>query len=240
VQVSLPTLIAAINIEGLGEPHAVLAGAERFISRRVRHQAEAMVWDELNRGELARGNRLTDDVRDMLTTIQRAGVEYFGWVTGPEISRAVLAAAVGRDAALLARNGDTVHIERVRPEDLIGAFLAQLPEVPPARAAAISVRAQDIGKAPERRGYMVRNRPGVDPHLRRLNAVMKEPRLGGGKLYTAHRDHTGARWRSKSWITVVDVLSGRWAIYTTGEGEQRCVNAVPGTRQFLASRLAAL
>lgn len=232
MELALTTLIAAIEFEGLGEPHAVLAGAERFISRRVKHHADRVAWDELSGAGLTRGDRLRDDFRDTLVAIQRASVEYYGWVTDTRTSYAILAASIGPDAVVLAKTGDSVHLERLRPGDMIGAFVAQLPDVPPARGAPI--RVPPPGPAPQT--IMARVQSTRDSR-RKLEAVMRQPRIGGAKLYGARRDHLGARQRSANWITVVDAQSGRWVTSRSGDGT---VNAVPGTRQVLVSKLMEL
>jgi hypothetical protein len=233
VHLPLTTLIAAIDMADLGEPHVVLAGAERFISRRVRHESDRIIRDQLAAAGLTTGDRLTDDFTDTLTTIQRGTVEYYGWVTGVEVNYALLAAARGSDAVILKRTHESVHIERPKPKDMVAAFLAQLPSARPARAAPIFVPRSE----PARRGLMVANRPSRKDDRVRLVALMKEPRTSGSMLYCARRDHAGTRRRSPTWITVVDARSGRWIIYVTPDG---AVNVVPGTQKALTEKLVTL
>lgn len=228
----LTTLIAAIDMAGLGEPHVVLAGAERFISRRVRHESDRIVRDQLAEAGLMDGDRLTDDFIGTLTVIQRGTVEYYGWVTGVEVNYALLAAARGSDAVVLKRTHESVHVERPKPKDLLATFLARLPDARPARAAPIFVPQTE-----QKRGLMVANRPSMKDDRVRLVTLMKEPRTSGSMLYSAKRDHTGTRRRSSRWITVVDAQSGRWLIHVTPDG---AVNVVPGTHKALTEKLVTL
>jgi hypothetical protein len=134
---------------------------------------------------------------------------------------------------VLTKAGPSVYIERLRPDDMTGAFLAQLPDVPPARGTSICAPPVE----PAQHSIMTRARSSIRDDRHRLEALMKQPRTGGAKLYGARRDHRGIRQRSTNWITVVDTQSGRWVTYLTEDG---AINAVPGTRQILASQLTKL
>lgn len=239
-EVSVYSLIFAIESEKLGDPHSVLVGEERFVSRRIRHKVERAVWDDLNQQGLASGNRLDDEFRDALATIQRAGTEYYGWITGGEDSYGLLVAASGRDAFAMVRSGGSAQIWRVRPEYIVDEVIARLPEVPSGRGKSISVLAADYtpasGSGPT---YLSGGTSARHPEARRLDAFLQEPRLGGGKLYAATRDHTGRRQRSASWVTFLDFPHGRWLTYRT-EGAEPSINAVPGTPQVLAKKLVEL
>jgi hypothetical protein len=219
LELPLNTLVAAVAAAGLGEPHAVLAGAERFVSARDDSAGKAL--------------RLDDDFCDMLKVVQRGNKEYYGWLTSLGGTEAVLAASLGPDALVLKRTGQSVHLEQVRPERVIGALLDQLPEVPAAREAPICVPPGE----PVRNGFLIRNRPSAKDDRVRLAKLVRQPRVGGGMLYAASRDRTGTRRRSREWITIIDTGTGRWVIYVASDG---AVIAVPGTRQVLAGKLAEL
>jgi hypothetical protein len=239
-EVSVYSLVFAIESEKLGDPHAVLVGEERFVSRRIRHKVEKAVWEDLNQQGLASGNRLDDEFRDALATIQRAGTEYYGWITGKEKSYGLLVAASGRDAFAMVRTGESAQIWRVRSEYMVDEVIARLPEAQPGRGKSISVLATDYtpstGGGPT---YLSGGQSARHPEARRLEKFLQEPRLGGGKLYAATRDHTGRRQRSASWVTFIDFPHGRWLTYLT-EGAEPSINAVPATHQVLAKKLAEL
>jgi ESX secretion-associated protein EspG len=76
---------------------------------------------------------------------------------------------------------------------------------------------------------------------RRLDMLLRVPRMGGAQLYVARRDHASTRRRADGWITVLDLAGhGQWAIYATVGREERFVNAVPATPQWLAAKLSEL
>jgi hypothetical protein len=239
-ELSVYSLVFAIQHENLSDPHSILVGEERFISRRIRHQAEKVVWDELTRADVARGGRLDGEFRDVLAVIQRAGTEYYGWVTGEEGSFALLVAASGRDAVAMVRTGETVSIELIRADYLAEEVIGRLPEVPAGRGKPISVLASDFAagnnNAPT---YLSGGASTRHPEARRLDALLRAPRTGGGKLYSARRDHSGTRRRSEDWVTYIDLEHGRWITYRTN-GAEPFITAAPGTPQLLAGRLAEL
>jgi hypothetical protein len=73
-----------------------------------------------------------------------------------------------------------------------------------------------------------------------LEALLHEPQLGGAKLYAANRDPDGNRRRSREWLTLLDLISGRWLVHPTlGRGE-RIIHAAPGSAPLIAARLAEL
>lgn len=223
VELSLTDLFDLVQRENLGQPHAVLAGGEHCrVPRLAGH-----------------GTRLDDYVRDAVVLAHRARVEYYGWVHSGADSYAVLVAATGRAAVVLTRTGDRVTVDIVESDRLVESMIHRLPDVPAGHGAAISIRAADLAGA----GGEVLRAPvlGRPQEARRLDALLRAPRSGGARLYTARRDQGGTRHRAKECVTVLDIAQhGRWIAYaTTGRGE-RAVNAVPATAQLLAATLTGL
>ena len=87
---------------------------------------------------------------------------------------------------------------------------------------------------------MLRQATAAHPHeARRLDALLRTPRLGWAQLYAATRDCTGTRHRCADSIDVLDVAhQGRWLIYrTTGTGSSAAITAVPGSPAAIAAKL---
>ncbi|MDQ3578455.1 MAG: ESX secretion-associated protein EspG, partial [Actinomycetota bacterium] len=189
----------------------------------------------------ARG--LDDGFYDTLSLLQRATVEYFGWIQDAKGPYSVLVAAAGRSGVLAERIDDKVTFERIDPDRLVDSFVFRLPNVPVGRGIPITTRATDyVGPTSQDVGgfRMSHTKPTQPPEARRLAELMRAPRVGGGKLYAAKRDHRGTRVRSANWLNVVDIAQqGRWLVYTTGRGEQS-INAVPGTPQTIGTKLIEL
>jgi hypothetical protein len=119
--------------------------------------------------------------------------------------------------------------------------VSHLPCVPPAPGPSISVRAADFTPPNPDAGKVLRQASAARPHeARRLDDLLRQPRLGGARLYAAARDHTGTRRRSTGWLTILDLThQGRWLIYRTTSGDP-AINAVPGTPATLTAKLTDL
>ncbi|MBC6449106.1 ESX secretion-associated protein EspG [Actinokineospora xionganensis] len=235
VELSVTTLFRLLDKANLGEPHVIFAGGARYYSPRFQQETDARLRRELDAAGVNGPRGVAPDFLDLLSVIQRAAVEYFGYFHDAEGPYSVVTAAVGRQAVLAERVENTVTFERVEPTRLLDAFLFRLPNVPAARGESISVRLSDLD-APKSDGFA---RSAGPPQARRLQELMKQPRLGGAKLYTAKRDQRGKRLRAADWITAIDVQQGRWAVYKTSRGESS-VTAVPGTPQLIATRMREL
>ena len=231
--IDVAELVSVIQRENLGEPHAVLAGGERYFSPRFQTEPPGVADDEL---------------RDALALVQYARVEHYAWISNAAGPSAALVAAIGRAAILLTRTGDQVTLAGTDPDRLVESLIRQLPNVPAGRGESISVRVADYtppGAASDRDvpGFLL-HKPSSSARsqeARQLDVLLQVPRLGGAKLYTARRDQSGTRRRAQDWITVLDLTRhGRWVLYAkTGRGE-RAVNALPGTPQVLTAKLSEL
>ena len=71
---------------------------------------------------------------------------------------------------------------------------------------------------------------------RRLDALLEAQRLHVAKVYAARRDDAGNRQRSERWVTVLDLVDGRWALTV----RRNRINARPGTPRLLAENLTDL
>lgn len=239
VELSVHPLIALIHKENLGDPHPVLAGGEEYVSHRFASEAERSLRAELARAGLDDRGRLAD-FTGMMSIIQKARTEFYGWITGNGDTYAVLVAANGRNAFALTRHGDRVRFRRVSADRLADALVERLPTTPPGRGESISVHEAEVtGSAPKQ---VMRRAAGLarSDQARRLDALLRTPRQGVAKLYAAHRDDAGNRIRSREWLTLLDLPEGRWAVYATTGRSERAVNAVAATPALVATRLTEL
>lgn len=237
-------LISVIQQENLGDPHPVFSGGEGYVSPRFAGEAGRWLRAELAEAGLGDRGRMTD-FTGMLSIVQTARTEFYGWVTSNDGTNtdtyAVLAAAHGNNAFVVARHGDRVSFRRARAERLAEALLEQLSDAPPGRGESISVREAEVA-TPGQKQVLRRASGGStrSEQARRLDALLNAPRWGGAKLYAARRDDAGQRIRSRSWLDLIDVPDGRWAVYTTTVRGERTVNAVPATAPLVATKLHEL
>ncbi len=241
VELSVLPLVSLLQRENLGDPHAVFAGGERYVSPRFADETAALLRQELAGAGLGGRDDLYDFV-DTLALVQRATTEFYGWVTSGDENYAVLTAATGRRGVTVVRSGDRVRFEVTEPDRLVEALVHRLPNVRAGAGDAVSVLATEFGSRSGRAAGSIMRRTGSgrSDGARRLDALLKEPRVGGAKLYAAARDRAGVRSRSAEWLTVLDLAAGRWVVYPTlGRGE-RAINAVPATPHVLAAKLSEL
>ncbi|HEX6355110.1 ESX secretion-associated protein EspG [Actinophytocola sp.] len=240
VEISVFPLLSMIQKEDLGEAHALFAGGERYVSPRFADEAARVVQQELKEAGLGEQRDYLDFV-DTVNIVQRATTEYYGWVTSVEETYAVLGASLGRQAVLLTRSGETVRFERCDADRTLEALAWRLPDVPVARGDAISVSHKDFHTPQRSAGSVMRRSTSARPEgARRLDALLKIQRNAVTKLYAARRDADGFRQRSEGWLTVLDLIDGRWAIFVSHSRKEKWINAVPGTPGVIADRLADL
>jgi hypothetical protein len=232
-------LIALIHKENLGDPHPVFAGGEEYVSHRFAGAAEQTLRSELARAGLADRGRLAD-FTGMLSIIQTARTELYGWVTTGADTYAVLVAANGRNAFAMARHGDRVSFRRVGADRIAEALVERLPDVPPGRGESVSVREAEVTGSGPKQVLRRASGPARSAQARQLDALLRTPRHNAAKLYAARRDDNGNRVRSRDWLTLLDLANGRWAVYPTTGRHERAVNAVAATPTLVATRLTEL
>jgi EspG family len=240
VELAVHPLVSLIRRENLGDPHPVFAGGERYVSHRFAGDAERVLRTELADAGLGDRDEL-GDFTAMLATIQRARAELYGWVTDQDDTYAVLAAAHGRSAFTVRRRGDRVSFQRAGAADrLPEALLAQLPDVPAGRGGSFSVRESEMDRPGPRPVLRRSGGPVRSEQAKRLDALLRASRRGGAKLYAARRDDDGNRVRSRTWLDLLDLPDGRWAVHLTTNRGERVVTASPGTTAVITTRLTDL
>ncbi|MFC4854984.1 ESX secretion-associated protein EspG [Actinophytocola glycyrrhizae] len=241
VELSVLPLLSLMQKENLGEPHAIFAGGERYVSPRFSAEAQRVVQRDLAGAGL--GERADFDAfLDLVNVVQRADAEYYGWVTTADESYSVLVAAHGRSAVLVVRSGERVRFERCDLDRMIETLVWRLPDNGVAHGEPFSVRHNDF-HAPRGRadGSVMRRSAAARPEAaRRLDALLDARRSAVAKLYAARRDMNGVRQRSERWLTVLDLVDGRWALSVAQARGQRWIHVAPGTHQHIGDRVLEL
>ena len=236
VELSVHPLIALIHKENLGDPHPVLAGGERYVSPRFASEDERAFRTELTEAGLVDRGRLAD-FTGILSIVQQARTEFYGWVTGTGGEYSLLVAAHGRNAFALTRHGNRIAFRRISPDRLAEAMVERLPNVSSGRGDSISVREAEVTRSGPRPVLRRPSGPARSEQARRLAALTQAPRQGFVKLYAGRRDDAGNRVRSREWLDLVDLHDGRWAVYTTANRGERTTNAVAATQALTATLL---
>lgn len=240
VEISVSPLFSLLQREKLGEPHILFAGGERYHSPRFATEAERVIQRELADAGLGDKRDYVDFV-DMIGVVQHATAEFYGWVVGVEENYGVLVASRGRQAVCLVRLGDTVRVERCDPERMLAQLVERMPENVVGRGDPISVGHEEFHTRSRAQGSVMRRAGQTRPEAaRRLDALLAAQRRHVTKLYAAKRDAGGARQRSERWLTVLDLVDGRWVLSVTEARRQKWINAAPGTASLLSDRLVEL
>jgi ESX secretion-associated protein EspG len=240
VELSILPLLGVIRQEGLGPPHAMFVGGERYVSARFTEQAARALRQELAAAGLGERPDYLEFL-DSLTVVQQAEREYYGWVTGVDLTYSVLVASVGRVAVTVVRSGDRVVVERGDVDRMVDDLVCRLPDVRVADGEPIAVRATEFDVSGRGRGTVMRRSGSARPEAaRRLDGLLGTRRVSVAKLYAARRDDEGTRVRAERWLTVLDLVDGRWAVSVSQVKGQRWLHAAPGTDQHLVGRLVEL
>ncbi|OLR90972.1 ESX secretion-associated protein EspG [Actinokineospora bangkokensis] len=242
VELSTESVHRLCEAHGLGEPHTFFAGGARYYPLGRRQEADAQLRRELEAAGVNGVRGVDPGFLELLEAVQRAAAEFYGWMQDDEGPYSVLTAQAGRTGVLAQKVGDRVTFERVDPARVLDSFVYRLPNVQASRGEAISVLEADFAQAAPGGGGFAMSGPRSArvPEARRLDALLKAPRRGGAKLYTAKRNHLGTRVRAADWLTVIDLPDGRWALYRARGRGEAAISAVPGAPQFLRKRLAEL
>ncbi|GDY30654.1 ESX secretion-associated protein EspG [Gandjariella thermophila] len=254
VELPLEVFTAIWRWEDIGEPHNVLADAITWQTEDEQRAADRRAWAVLAERGLAGPRGLDPEFGDLVRLIDRPEVEFYGWITAPQVDISVLVSVGRRDAGLVVRDkpAGVVRVHRIYADGAMDALLAQLPPVPAARGASVSVPEADMREQPGPRVRPLNERTGftslaavqreqdaaVRPEVSALKEILNLPRTGGGQLYAARWTPMGVRKRIERPVVYLDTASGRWLtqLRRSPSGESWIV-AAPATPQLLASRL---
>jgi hypothetical protein len=239
VEIAVSPLFSLLQRENLGEPHTMLTGGERYFSPRFAVEAERVIQQELKDAGLGDEQDYRRFV-ELVTVVQHATVEFYGWVTGVDENYGVLVASHGRRAVSAVRVGDNVRFERCDADQLVEVLVSRLPEVPAGRGDSFSIGHADFHSRSRAGTVMRRSAPTRPETARRLDTLLDARRRYVTKLYAAKRDDDGFRQRSQRWVTILDLVDGRWVLSVTQARGEKWISAGPGTSQVVADRLVEL
>lgn len=230
---------------GIGEPHITLAPEAVWLDHDEEDEAVKAAEQELARHGLLGPRGPDAELLDSLAVLVRPKVEFYGWFHAGDTTRAVLSAAIGREALHAVRVGDQVTVRQIKAGELVDALLAELPNTPPLRFQSISLPLSEVRAALNRpadgRYPRGASTPNAAPDIRLLQQLMDMPVAGTGQLFTAVRDELGRRRRVRHPVRVVDTNQGRLQNVTTGKpGGQSWVVVAPAGRPALADRLHSM
>lgn len=238
VEIAVSPLFSLLQREDLGEPHTMLTGGERYFSPRFAVEAERVIQQELTDAGLGDEQDYRRFV-ELVAVVQHATVEFYGWVTGVDENYGVLVASHGRQAVSAVRVGDNVRFERCHADQLVEVLVSRLPEVPAGRGDSFSIGHTDFHSRSRAGTVMRRTAPARPEKARRLDTLLDARRRYVTKLYAAKRDD-GFRQRSERWVTILDLVDGRWVLSVTQARGEKWISAGPGTSQVVADRLVEL
>jgi hypothetical protein len=224
-----------------GEPHPVLAYTPTWYDDVAARARDARAREELARLGLVHDGRLVPEFDDVVGAFVRPDHEVYGWVDTVVAGRprrfSLLAGSAYQQGFLLVQDHetDTVTLAPLDPDDLLDAFLAQLPPVRPANRPGVTVT-QDEFLATRPGGRP----PSALPNVRALQALVDQPRSGAGSLYAAARRGIGTRVRTPRPVTYIDTHEGRWLFTHHTSGGRGWTSVRPATPHLMASELRAV
>lgn len=229
---------------GYGKPHPVAGADDLWVDDSAKQLLRREVDGLLEKAGAAVNGTPTPEFRRKLAILARAERECYGWISHHGESGAALVAAAGGEAVRLVRDDKVVVVDPVPADDLAGALVEVLPAAASADIGAMAVPASRyFEERPARREdyeLTLESRYDRPDPAARVQALMNAPRSGTHQLYTAARDRTGQRRRTRP-VTVIDLAeAGR--ILTCVEqppNAEPVLNCVPGTRRALLAALAA-
>jgi hypothetical protein len=256
VTLTLATLATVWQRENLGELHNTLVNVPAWRDEEAEREALQDATAELAQRGLLVGRDLHADLRDTLNLLARPAMEYYGWVAYTEeetsVSLAVLVAAAGKDAVLVVRDDQQVHIGPTRPEGMAETLIGHLPAVPAARGRSMNLPEAEVRQLVADRMYAapgaskplpaeafdIFDRASMAEDARDLVTALDQPRSGGGELYVAARVRSGERRRCENPVVYVDTQQGRWMTQlSSGRPGERWIVSAPASRQLLLSKL---
>lgn len=239
MEIAVSPLFSLLQREDLGEPHTMLTGGERYFSPRFAVEAERVIQQELKDAGLG-DERDYQQLVELVTVVQHATVEFYGWVTGVDENYGVLVASHGRRAVSAVRVGDSVRFERCAADQLVEVLVSRLPEAPAGRGDSFSVGHADFHTRSRAGTVMRRTTPTRPEQARRLDVLLDARRRYVTKIYAAKQDADGCRQRSERWVTILDLMDGRWVLSVTQARGEKWISAGPGTPQVISDRLVEL
>ncbi|MGQ0842036.1 ESX secretion-associated protein EspG [Actinokineospora sp.] len=233
------TLDRVLRAEGVGELPLVLAPPPGWRPRAENGALDTRARAECARlGWLDRLGRLDVEVAASLRVLCHADVAFFGWLSDGTRTIGVLTGAIGREAVLAIKDGDTVWLDRTPAVKLAATLVAQAPDVPPGRGGAVRVSQGDLlATTPDgsRRSDSGVGHRRASVEARAVRARTELAETGSGELYAALRDPVGRR--TGIGVHYVDTVQGRYVTEVVDGPDGRHVLVSPVSRSDLVRRL---
>ncbi|WP_460394410.1 ESX secretion-associated protein EspG [Actinophytocola sediminis] len=228
--VRLPARVLADLVAGLGlgEPHLAIAPEPVWRDPTTSHQVDQRVEHHLTRlGWRQRPSGVDREVTAALTVLCRPDVGFHGWLTHDHRTTSILAAAIGREAVLAVRTGDTVALRGIHRHRLAERLVAHLPDIaagtgPPLRVERADLhRTDQSGRQPTDGGVGLRR---ARPEVRAAKRLISAPTTGAGELYAVDGERP---------VDYVDTVHGRYLVTATDD----LLEIRPATRTALVAEL---
>ena len=228
--------------EGHDRMPSVLVSTVEWMDDDARRDDDRQVLAELADRGLLPGGGVPAEVRATFQTLTRPEFEVFGWISSPQRTLGVLAAASGGGAVLVVREDDAAWLSPIDPDMVAEAVVAQLPALPPAHGRSVNVCEADFTgiRPPGDEAWTGFARPSDSHDTRALKALLAEPVLGVSQLCAAARGADGRLHQAETPLTVRDTAEGRWLTQTTTTAGQRWVTAAPAGPPLVTSKLHEL
>ncbi|HEX7662715.1 MAG TPA: ESX secretion-associated protein EspG [Pseudonocardiaceae bacterium] len=230
------------------EQHYVLHVQTPLLNDADAPRALNDAYAELNRIGLARGTNVDPVLLDIMRMLSAPTFELHGRVSRPGRVMLDVVAAAGPPGAVLAfKDPKSIHVEPIRPDHLAQSIVRLMPALGPGHGQSITLPTDVVKVIEENRtyrepteGFLQRNngRTQLEKDADAMVALLKQPRLGGGRLYAGFRPRLGSKRSSKTPLAYLDTESGRWLIKDKrGSTGDLWKVATPATADLMISEL---
>lgn len=178
-----------------------------------------------------RAGKVSDDVANLLSLYGRASEEFdLRFSVEQQHERRATVSRSGRDAVRTVVDGDLIYVEEVSAHSAIASLVAVLPEQAPARIKATGFDLAAVqGITDDQHAEAQLRSHGVDTReFRKVTQLLDEPRLGAGQIGVTIWGRGHREQRAKQTVEVIDVTSGRIALYNSN-GQRMIVGADAAT-----------
>jgi len=239
------------QLHNIEEQHYVLHVETPNISLEDYPAVRQQAFEELGRAGLANGDNVDPDLLDAMRLVAAAPLELHGWVSQPDRpTLSVVAASTDRNAMLYVGTEEDFQLWPISTDKLAASVVGLMPPLRPGEGHSISVPLSAYREIVETGGYRdpkysmleSNRRPSrLETDCRELLSLLRQRRLGGGRIYAAARPRTGSRRKSQYPVTYLDTESGRWLLkYNRGYGGDLWVVFAPATADLLVRELNVL
>jgi hypothetical protein len=221
----------------------VPGGPERSVQDRMDEQRRA--WEGLQRRGLAAHGELTPELADGLRIIARPVAELNVRFALSGRVCTVVGSARGEHAVIAELSRDALRLRRTRGSALPAAVAEVIGERKPGSGTAVSVPARLLPNQRALPGVVVERAllsGGVRPDdARSFRAMLRGPKLGGGKFGAARYDVGGTRHPAEFVVSYFDTERGGYTIeQKRGFDGTPWYTLAPAHRSHLERRLADL